>query len=128
MEGRIGQIIRLHEAVGGSILSLNTLLPTKKNNFDWTLGPGARELAEAQNARYALFVYSRGTYSSAGRIVMAVLFGGATGAQLMFASLVDLQTGNIIWFNFAIAGPNADMRLPDGAASLVTSLMKDSPL
>jgi hypothetical protein len=131
MDGRIGQIVRLHEAVGTSILAFNygfINLPTKRDNFDWTLGPGAREIAAAHNARYALFVYARGTYSSAGRIVMALLFGGPTGVQQMFASLVDLQTGNIIWFNVATAGPNADMREPDGARALVDSLMQDSPL
>jgi hypothetical protein len=131
MEGRIGQIVRLHEAVGTSILAFNygfVNLPTKKDNFDWTLGPGARELAEAHNARYALFVYARGSYSSAGRVVMALLFGGPMGMQQMFASLVDLHTGDIIWFNVATAGPDADMREAAGATSLVESLMKDSPL
>ena len=48
MEGRTGQIIRLHEVVGGSILLINYFaynLPTRRDNFEWTLGDGVQELA-----------------------------------------------------------------------------------
>jgi len=130
-EGREGQLIRLHEAVGNSILLFNygyVSLPTKEDNFDWTLGPGAREIAEAQNARYALITYARGQYASTGRVVMALLFGGSMGGQQMFASLVDLHTGNIIWFNVAQTGPTSDMREATGAQALVRALLKDAPL
>src|SRR5690348_883866 len=36
------QLVKLHGALGQSIgLNLVNAFPTKKNNFDWTLGPGA---------------------------------------------------------------------------------------
>ncbi len=45
MDGRAGQLLRLHEAVGASIQSFEygaMRLPTKpKGQFDWTLGEGA---------------------------------------------------------------------------------------
>lgn len=129
--GREGQLMRLHAAVGASILLFNygyVALPTKEDNFDWTLGPGAREIAEAQGARYALITYARGHYASTGRVVMALLFGGPVGGQQIFASLVDLHTGDIIWFNVATTGPNADMRQEAGAAALVRALLEDAPL
>lgn len=127
MEGRIGQIIRLHDAVGFSIIQ-RIGLPTQKDRFEWTLGDGVRELGAAHNADYALFVGAYGTYASAGRMMMAVLIDGRYGGQGAYASLVDLRTGNVVWFNTVIAAPNQDMRDPEGARSLVKSLLKDVPL
>lgn len=136
LEGRPGQLLRLHESVGQSIMTYSygpTALPTKKGAFDWTLGEGARELGQAYEADYALFTYGRGTYSSNGR-KMAMIGAAALGVSLqaggqsMFASLVDLKTGRVVWFNTAIASPGADMRTPEGAASLTQSLLKDAPL
>ncbi len=135
-EGRIGQLIRLHDAVGQSIIAFNygyIKLPTKSGAFDWTLGEGAQALGQAQNADYALFVTARGTYASAGRKAMmvgAALLGVSVplGSQSVFASLVDLKTGRIVWFNVAHAGPSADMRTPEGAKALVASLLTGAPL
>lgn len=134
--GRNGQLLRLHEAVGQSILVFDYgvhTLPTKAGAFDWTLGDGAASLAETYGADYALFTYGRGTYASSGRVATAVALaalgvGVPLGQQQVFVSLVDLRTGQVIWFNFAVAGPQADLREPDGARSLVASLMTDSPL
>jgi hypothetical protein len=136
MEGRVGQIIRLHDAVGSSILAINYLgvnVPTRRANFEWTLGEGVQELAAAHNADYALFVTARGSYASAGRaaavVGMAILgVGLPMGGQQAFASLVDLRTGNVIWFNVVTAAPNEDMREPDGAADVARRLMQDAPL
>jgi hypothetical protein len=132
MEGRVGQIIRLHDAVGGSLMG-RAMLPTQRDRFEWTLGEGVRELGTAHNADYALFVGAYGTYASAGRVAMmvglAVLgVGIPLGNQVVYASLVDLRTGNIIWFNTVLAAPGQDMRDPEGAASLVRSMMEDAPL
>ncbi len=136
MEGRVGQIIRLHDAVGTSILAVNYLnvnVPTRRNNFEWTLGEGVREVAAAHDADYALFITARGSYASAGRVAamvgLAILgVGVPLGGQQAFASLVDLRTGNVIWFNVAAAAPGEDMREPDGAAALARRIMRDAPL
>lgn len=136
MAGRTGQLLRLHEAVGQSIMLFNygyVSLPTKKGTFDWTLGEGAQALGAAYEADYALFVYGRGSYASGARVATAVGLamlgvGVPLGGQQCFASLVDLKTGQVVWFNVASAGPNADMRKPEGAAELVTAVLKDAPL
>lgn len=132
MEGRVGQIIRLHDAVGTSILAINYLgvnIPTRRDNFAWTLGEGAQQLGQTYNADYALFVTARGNYSSGARMALAVLTLSPTAAgQQAFASLVDLRTGNIIWFNVITAGPGEDMRESDGAAAVARRLMDDAPL
>jgi hypothetical protein len=136
MDGRVGQLLRLHEAVGQSILvhEYGALkLPTKKDGFDWTLGDGAQAIKDAKGADYALFVTARGSYSSAGRKAMmvgAALLGVSVplGSQQVFASLVDLRTGRVVWFNVAVAGPSADVRSPEGAQALATDLLKGIPL
>lgn len=132
MDGRVGQIIRLHDAVGLSLMQ-RAALPTQRERFEWTLGEGVQELGAAHNADYALFVGAYGTYASAGRV--AVMIGLAAlgvgiplGGQGAYASLVDLRTGNVIWFNTVLAAPNQDMRDPEGAESLVRSLMQGAPL
>jgi hypothetical protein len=136
MSGRTGQLLRLNEAVGESIRTYEygaLKLPTKKGSFDWTLGDGAQELRAERHADYALFVTARGTYASAGRkavMVGAALLGVAVplGQQQVFASLVDLRTGRVVWFNEAVAGPQADMRSAEGARTLCQSLLKGVPL
>jgi hypothetical protein len=141
VSGRTNQILRLHDAVANSILAFNygiLTLPTKKrDNFDWTLGPGALELARASaagtDAKYALITLARGSYASGGRWAVAIA-GAALGAsvpmggQQIYASLIELETGKVVWFNVATAGPQNDMRKPEGARGLITTLMKDVPL
>lgn len=134
--GRSGQLLRLHEAVGSSIATFEYgpyRLPTKQRGFNWTLGEGAFTLAEAFGADYALFTYGGGSYASGGRIATMVVLsafgvGIPLGSQQAFVSLVDLRSGQVIWFNSAVAGPHADMRDPEGARSLVESLLKGAPL
>jgi len=135
MEGREGQVLRLNGAVGNSILAYGLMgagLPSK-SGFDWTLGEGAQLLAVKYGSDYALFVYGRGSYSSGGRVAMMI--GAAAlgvsipmGGQQAFASLVELKTGKVVWFNQAIASPTADMRSAEGAAILTEALLKGLPL
>lgn len=136
MDGRSGQLLRLNNAVGQSILLFTygpLTLPTKGKDLDWTLGEGVKALGEAHGAQYALFVNANGNYASSGRVAamvgMAMLgVSMPLGNQQVIASLVDLKTGQVVWFNVALAGPNADMREPAGAAALATSLLKNIPL
>jgi hypothetical protein len=141
VSGRSNQILRLHDAVANSILAFNygfVSLPTRSSSdFNWTLGPGAMELARSASsgtdAKYALITFGRGSYSSGGRWAMAIA-GAALGAsvpmggQQIYASLIELSTGKVVWFNVATAGPQDDMRKAEGAQGLITTLMKDVPL
>jgi hypothetical protein len=111
-------------------------LATKRQNFDWTLGDGAQEIGAAYNADYLLFTYGRGTYSSGGRMALAVaaviLSQGQVqvglGRQDVFTMLIDLKTGKVMWSGLTQAGPSADMREAQGANTLVTTIFKDAPL
>jgi hypothetical protein len=130
------QLVKLHETVGNTILlhkyipALN--LPTKKDRMDYSLGEGVRRLKEHQAADCALFIFMRDSYASAGRVAViaaAAVLGVAVsgGVQQGFASLVDLETGNIIWFNRLVRG-YGDLRTPEPASEAVTQLLAGIPL
>jgi hypothetical protein len=124
----------LHSAVGMTVISSYFgayKLPAKKGGFDWSLGPDIRAIGEEHDADYALFVYYRDRQASGGRVAFAILAAAAggyadTGGESGFASLVDLRTGDIVWFNIVTAG-SGELRKKEGAASAVATLFKDIP-
>lgn len=130
------QVVKLHGVVGQAVLTHLYIdgfkLPSKGKALDWTLGPGTNGLRDAYGSDYALFVYVRDSYTSAGRMLMmlgAAMFGVGIqgGTQVGFASLVDLRTGNIVWFN-RIANSTGDLRTPAPAKKTVDDLLKELPL
>ena len=91
-----------------------------------------KSLKEDTGADYALFVYLRDSYTSPGRaalIVAAAILGVGLqgGVQLGFASLVDLQTGQIVWFNRLMSGVG-DLRTPEAAEKAIQELLANNPL
>jgi len=131
------QIVKLHSAVGRSVLRHQyqqspAVLPTKKDRFDWSLGPQVGALGTEYSADYALFVHVEDSYASEGRVaaqvVVAILFGVVMpgGVQVGFASLVDLKTGEIVWFN-RLLRREGDLRQPDPARETVRALMDKFP-
>jgi len=134
---RIGQIIRLNKAVSFSIRRYtlgNTSLATKKGKqLDWSLGPGVQELQKATGADYALFTMIEDSYSSKGlaalRIIGALWLGGdiGGGAQVGITTLVDLKTGQVVWFNY-IYNQTGDLRNEEGAKATAKKLLKGFPL
>jgi len=128
---------KLHSAVGMTILDHQFgmfKLPSKGNGevFDWSLGPEISALADEHDADYALFVYYRDQQASGGRVAFAILAAAATqsvmstGAEYGFASLVDLRTGDIVWFNVVNAG-SGELRDAEGAAMAVDQLFSNIP-
>lgn len=127
---------QLFRAVAGAIaehkLSPFAKLPTKKDRFDWTLGPGARRLGELMGGDYALFLYSHDAYGTTARKVMQVLVAGLFSAGMRagvhqgYAALVELSTGRVVWFNLDPAS-GGDPRDREGAAKRVRELLTDFP-
>lgn len=140
----LADIERLNFAVAQSIVIhkyLGDYLPTKRGKgLDWTLGQGAVKLGQQTGYDYALFMHAEDQVASTGRIALGVLgiagcfvgfcapnIGGAT--QLAYASLVDLKTGEVVWFNVSLAKSEVpgikfgDIRTPQGAAQLVDRLL-----
>jgi hypothetical protein len=135
-EHREIQLAKLHSVVGEEIL-LHQLgfskLPTKNSALDWTLGPGTSDLRAKYGADYAMFVYVRDTYSSDTRkaiMVLGAMAGVAVagGSQNAFVPLVDLRSGNIVWFNQVASVSGGDLRADSGAESFTQDLLKGLPL
>ena len=125
----------LHGAVARAIVvhhfgGLN--LPTKDGKLDWTLGPDAARLREKSGADYALFTWVRDSYASAERKAMIVVgallgVGMGGGVQQAYASLVDLRTGQVVWFNRIVRG-TGDLREPEPAKETLDALLNGFPL
>ncbi len=132
---RDDQLEKLHATVGGTILFHHYgqmyRLPTKKGQMDWTLGATARQLGNDQNAEFALYVFLRDSYATGGRkaavVVSRIIGAGVQGGERVgFASLVDLRTGKIAWFN-ALYSDSGDMREAAPAREVVDSLLSGFP-
>ena len=143
-EDEVADLERLHSAVGNSIALhkyLGAYLPTKpRRALDYTLGEDAVALGRKTGYDYALFMHADDSIVSGGRVALQVLgiagcfvgfcapnIGG--GGQFAYASLVDLKTGDVVWFNVVQTGSQiagikmGDMRTPEGAAQLVERLL-----
>jgi hypothetical protein len=140
----LADVERLNAAVDESIVEhkyLGDYLPTKRGRgLDWTLGNDAVQLGRKTGYDYELFLHAEDQVASTGRIVLGVLgaagclvgfcapnIGGAT--QLDYASLVDLKTGEVVWFNVVRAGSEVpgikfgDLRTAQGATQMVERLL-----
>jgi hypothetical protein len=109
----------------------NLKLPTKNDRLDWSLGEAVAALKAKTGADYALFTYLRDTYASSERkmaMVGMALVGAFMpgGEQRGYASLVDLNTGRVVWFS----GLNrmwGDLRNGGAATETVDALLKGFP-
>lgn len=130
------QMMKLYNVVGPTVYIHTHFtgynLSTKKDSFDWSLGSGVQRINEGYDANVALFLFIRDSYASPGRKV-AMVVGALAGiavapaAQTGFASLVDLDTGNILWFGRLIR-PTGDLRTPEPAKEAVSQLLSGIPL
>ena len=140
----LADVERLNLAVAQSIVLhkyLGEYLPTKRGKgLDWTLGQDAVRLGQKSGYDYALFLHAEDQVASTGRIALGALgaagcfvgfcvpnIGGAT--QLNYASLVDLKTGQVVWFNVVRARSQVpgikfgDLRNREGADQMVERLL-----
>ncbi|GAA4041066.1 hypothetical protein GCM10022281_22550 [Sphingomonas rosea] len=140
----VADLERLHSAVGNSIALhkfAGAELPTKRGRgLDYTLGEDAVKLGRATGYDYALFLHAEDAFADQGRVALQVLgiagcfigfcapnVGG--GGQSAYASLVDLRTGEVVWFNVLQTGSQVagikmgDIRTPAGAAQMVDRLL-----
>jgi hypothetical protein len=143
-EQELADLERLNFVVDESIVEhkyLGNYLPTKRGRgLDWTLGADAVKLGRKTGYDYALFLHAEDQVASTGRIALGMLglagcfvgfcapnVGGAE--QLDYASLVDLRTGQVVWFNVVDAASQVpgikfgDLRTPQGAAQMVERLL-----
>jgi hypothetical protein len=126
LHAAVARSINLHHGIGGM-----WALPTKNGQLDWSFGDALRPLKHKSGANYALFIWIRDSYASAERVaamvLMAVLGVGLSGgSQQGYASLVDLDTGRVLWFN-SLARASGDLREPAKAVETVDTLLAGFP-
>jgi hypothetical protein len=139
----VADLERLFIAVGNSIILhryAGLTLPTKRRQgIDWTLGEDAVAFGRATGMEYALFLHAEDAIASTGRVALQVLgiagcFIGfcapqAGSGQVAYASLVDLRTGEVVWFNLLQAGTQvpgvgvSDIRTREGADAMIERLL-----
>ncbi len=140
----VAEIERLNYVVDESIVLhkyLGAYLPTKNRRaLDYTLGKEAVDFGRKTGFDYLLFLHAEDSFASTGRVALQIVgiagcfigfcapnVGG--GGQLAYASLVDLRTGEVVWFNVLQAGTQiagvkmGDMRTEAGAAQMVERLL-----
>ena len=140
---QVADLERLHDAVGNSIALhkyTGAALPTKRGKgLEYTLGEDAVALGRKSGYDYALFVHAEDNIASTGRIALQVVgmagciigFCAPSGGsnQFAYASLVDLRTGEVVWFNVLQTGSQlpgvkfGDIRTPAGADQMVERLV-----
>jgi hypothetical protein len=129
----VAQSIALHKYSGAA-------LPTKRGKgLEYTLGEDAVSLGRRTGYDYALFIHAEDNIASTGRTALQVLgvagcfigFCAPSGGsnQFAYASLVDLRTGEVVWFNVLQTGSQlpgvsfGDIRTPQGSAQMVERLL-----
>lgn len=131
------EINALHAAIARSIAfhhfgAHNVRLPTKDGKLDWSMGEAVKPLKTRTGADYALFTWMRDSYASGERVaavVILALFGVIMppgGMQVGYASLVDLDTGRVLWFNRLLRG-SGDLREADMADETLEALLANFP-
>ena len=107
-------------------------LPTKDGQLDWSMGESVQPIKKATGADYALFSWVRDSYASAerkaamiGLALLGVGIGG--GMQIGYASLVDLNSGRVVWFN-QLVRVTGDLRESDKAAETLDMLLEHFPV
>jgi hypothetical protein len=132
------EINALHGAVARAIAMHHfgvLQLPTKEGKLDWSMGEPVQRIKQMTGADYALFSWVRDSYASderkAAMVAIAILSLGravATGGQQIgYASLVDLNTGRVVWFN-QLLRQSGDLREPDKAAETIDVLLNRFPV
>ena len=132
----VADVNALHAAIARSIAQHHfgpgfMNLPTKAGKLDWSLGEPVRVIKEKTGANYALFSWIRDSYASGERVatmIVLALFGVGVpgGSQVGYASLVDLDTGRILWFN-RLMRASGDLREADKAVETLNALLNNFP-
>ncbi|MGE5160134.1 MAG: hypothetical protein ACM3O5_01395 [Betaproteobacteria bacterium] len=126
LHAAVARSIHLHHGLGGT-----WALPTKEGKLDWSFGDALKPLQDKSGARYALFLWLRDSYASGERVATMILMaalgiGLSGGSQVGYASLVDLESGRVLWFN-SLARVTGDLRDPGKAAETVDALLTGFP-
>ncbi|MEO8125219.1 MAG: hypothetical protein ABI633_14320 [Burkholderiales bacterium] len=129
LHAAVAQSISLHQ-FGGSMWAL----PTKEGQLLWSFHDAMQPLRDQTGADYALFFWVRDSYASPERVAAIVAVAILTlghglllgGVQTGYASLVDLRSGDVVWFNHLVRA-QGDLREPAPARESMEALLSGFP-
>lgn len=98
-------------------------------DFHYTLGNGLRFLKQKAGADAALIVIGYDSISTGGRKAMVAIaalagVGMPLGSSKVLVGVVDLEDGDILWFQNSFAHGNLDLRKPVDASTLFAKAME----
>lgn len=107
-------------------------------NFDYSIGPGLKDVAERTQVDAAVFLVGTDYISSAGRkaaMAFGILAAAFTGIVIvppsmpafMSVGLVDMRTGDLLWYGTDLRSGASDLRDPAVMKSLVHGMLKTYP-
>jgi len=129
--------VALYDVSVGTALALKyrggSAWKEKNERFNYTLGSGLSFLKQKTDADAALIVIGLDQISSAERkaaIVAAALFGVGIpgGISFISAGVVDINTGDIVWFNHNFAVANRDLREKEDAVEMTYEMLAEYPV
>ena len=125
-------VVTTPQVMGDSMFQSRDRLPAKSGRLGWSLGRSAETLRARTAADYALFVSLDDSYASAGRkalgIASLLLVGPPVsgGRQTGLATLVDLQTGAVVWARH-LDRSTGDLRQAEDARETAAALLENLP-
>ena len=110
----------------------------KIRRFDYSIGPGLREIVDNAGVDVAVMVYGRDYVSTAGRKARAVagnipivnIFTGPApqlGHSFIHVGVVDLRTGDLLWMNSNYREGGTNLRDLNDATKMVNTIFKWYP-
>lgn len=136
---RVEQHRALYDQVAGAAFIYNGPgWEHKRERFDYTLGNGLRFLKQKTGADAAIFVIGNDRISTGGRKALAFLgaafgVGIQVGYSFLTAGIVDLNTGDVLWLDYAVKPEDPlglfskDMRQAAGAQAMVSNIFRNYP-
>jgi hypothetical protein len=110
----------------------------RAGDFDYTLGPGLADVAKNEKIDAVVFLVGTDHISSSGRkaaMVAGIFLAAFTGIALIPASVpsfltagvVDMRTGDVLWFSTETRSGSGDLRDPAYVKTVVDDLFKTYP-
>ena len=140
--GALDQYASLYALVSGSAYaaqhSMYGAWQKRAAEFDYTLGPGMDSIGKNTKLDAVVFVVGTDYISSASRkaaMALGMALGVLTGRYLgpeskpafLSAGIVDMHTGELLWYSTELRSGSDDLRDPAVVKSLVEDLFKTYP-
>jgi len=98
-------------------------------DFHYSLGSGLRFLKRSSGADAALIVIGYDSISTGGRKALVAIaamagVGMPLGSSKVLVGVVDLEDGDILWFQHSFAQGTTDLRKPEDASMLFAKAME----